>query len=67
VPGAPKYSDVIVRNLHPHPHPGRKPDPYDTLRMIREFHVTRLEWIYSLDAGFARELKAMGPTVRRRD
>jgi hypothetical protein len=63
VPGAPKYSDVIVRNLHPHPAPGRVPDPYDSLRMIAEFHITRLEWTYQLDAAFVRQLKALGLTV----
>ena len=35
--GAPKYSDVTVRNLRPHPIPGKRPDPYDTLEMIPRF------------------------------
>jgi hypothetical protein len=63
VPGAPNYGDVIVRNLRPHPAPGRVPDPYESLRMIQAFHVTRLEWTYQLDAAFVQKLKAMGLTV----
>lgn len=63
VPGAPKYSDVTVRSLRPHPVPGKPSDPHDTLRMIEEFHVTRLEWTYHLDAAFVRKLKVMGLTA----
>lgn len=63
VPGAPARSDVIVRNLRPHPIAGRAEDPHDTLRMIAEFHVTRLEWTYGLDRTFVQKLKAIGVTV----
>jgi len=64
VPGAPQYSAVTVRNLRPHPClSAKEPDPYDTLRMIQEFHVTRLEWTYQLDPPFVAQLKTLGLTV----
>jgi len=42
--GAPKASDVIMRTLRFHP--AGKKDAHDTLRAVRQFHVTRLEWAY---------------------
>ncbi len=42
--GAPKYSDVLMRSLHIHP--SGPDDPYDTVKMVKAFHVTRLEWTY---------------------
>jgi hypothetical protein len=61
VPGAPRYSDVIVRNLSPHPN--RTNDSRDSLRMFQEFHVTRLEWTYKLDRAFVQQAKALGLSV----
>lgn len=63
VPGAPKYGDVTVRNLRPHPHRGKRADPYDTFQMARDFHITRLEWTYGLDREFVQKARAMGLTV----
>ena len=61
-PGAPKYSDVCMRNLTVHP--SHAHDPYDTIRSIREFHVTRLEWTYGLTREFLDMAHSMGVTVQ---
>ena len=62
IAGAPKYSDVIVRNRQPHPIPG-KSDPFDTLQMLADFHVTRLDWTYNLTREFVGRVKSMGIAV----
>ena len=61
VPGAPKYSDVSMRSLRPHP--ARWNDPHDTLRAAQELHLTRLEWTYGLDRDFVTKAKALGLLV----
>jgi len=58
--GAPKASDVIMRTLHLHPR--HADDPHDTMRAVREFHVTRLAWSYVTDAAFIEKLEAAGRT-----
>jgi len=57
-PGAPKASDVITRTLCLHPR--NADDPHDTMRAVREFHVTRLKWSYVTDAAFIAKLQATG-------
>lgn len=59
-PGAPKASDVIMRTLRLHP--ANADDPHDTMRAVKQFHVTRLEWSYVTDAKFIARLKAAGRT-----
>jgi hypothetical protein len=61
VPGAPRHGDVSMRSLRPHP--SRPGDPYDTLEMARQFHLTRLEWTYEMDAAFVKKAKALGLVV----
>lgn len=61
VSGAPKYSDVSMRSLRPHPvKPG---DPHDTLDMAQQFHLTRLEWTYEMDQAFVKKAKALGLVI----
>ena len=61
-PGAPKYSDVCMRNLRVYS--AKKKDPYDTVRLIKDFHVTRLDWTYKLTAEFVEEANNLGVTVQ---
>ena len=61
VPGAPRHSDVSMRSLRPHP--AKPGDPRDTLATAQEFHLTRLEWTYEMDAAFVKKAKALGLTV----
>jgi len=56
--GAPKAGDVIMRTLRVHPRNAK--DPHDTLRALRDFHVTRLEWAYVTDSKFIGKVKAAG-------
>lgn len=64
VPGAPKASDVSMRSLEIHPQRKRSGvDPYDTLQAARDFHITRLEWVYGLTAAQVRQAKTLGLTV----
>lgn len=56
--GAPNASDVIMRNLRPHPRDAN--DPYDTMEAMEDFHVTRLEWTYIQDFSFINQVKATG-------
>jgi hypothetical protein len=61
IPGAPRYSDVTMRSLRPH---SSKPgDLYDILQAAREFHISRLEWIYLLDRDFVEMANALGVAV----
>ena len=43
-PMSPRYSDVVLRNLLFRP--VSSSDPYNTLTAIKDFHATRLEWVY---------------------
>ena len=61
-PGAPKYSDVCMRNLRVYS--ADKDDPYDTIRSIHEFHVTRMDWTYQLTPEFVKQARDMGVTVQ---
>ena len=59
--GAPKYSDVCFSSRWPHPrHPGSR---YDTFESARAFYATRLDWVYSTDAGFIKKAKSQGYAV----
>ena len=60
-PGALRASEVCIRSLVPRQ--AGATNPYDTLRAVREFHATRLEWTYSLTAEFVAKAKAMGVSV----
>ena len=57
-PGAPKASDVIMRSLSIHP--TSNSDPHDTMRALRDFHVTRLAWAYIEDPQFIAKVKRAG-------
>jgi len=46
-PGAPRASDVCMRSLGVHPHNAK--DPRDTLKAVRDFHVSHIVWIYTTD------------------
>ena len=61
-PGAPKYSDVCMRNLRVYS--AEKGNPYDTIRLIKGFHVTRLDWTYGLSPEFVKTAHDMGVTVQ---
>lgn len=64
VAGAPKASDVSMRSLEIHPQKKRAGvDPWDTFQAVRDFHATRLEWVFSLTAEQVRRAKALGLTV----
>lgn len=43
-PMVPKYSDVVLRNLTFRPI--NEKDPYNTIDQIKQFHATRIEWVY---------------------
>ena len=58
--GAPNASDVIMRNLRPHPRDAN--DPYNTMEAMDDFHVTRLEWTYIQDYSFINRVKDSGRT-----
>lgn len=60
-PGIIQKSEVVMRGLCPRPI--NVEDPHNTLDAIREFHVTRLEWIYSLTPEFVRQVKSLGTSV----
>ncbi|MBI4977684.1 MAG: chitobiase/beta-hexosaminidase C-terminal domain-containing protein [Spirochaetes bacterium] len=57
-PGAPKASDVVMRNLMPHPR--NSADPYDSIAAIKGFHITRLEWTYTENKSFIDKVHALG-------
>lgn len=57
-PGKIAASEVPIRGLVPRPRDTN--DPHDTLKAIRGFHATRLEWTYGLTPGFIREVNGMG-------
>jgi len=59
--GAPKASDVMMRSLRVHP--ANAKDPHDTLAAARNFHVTRLDWIPSLNAEFVEKANSQGMAV----
>ena len=61
-PGAPKYSDVCMRNLRVYS--ADKKDPYDTIRLIKDFHVTRMDWTYQLTREFVKEANDLGVSVQ---
>lgn len=56
--GTPRYSDVVMRSLQLHPFNDK--DPHDTFHAIRDFHVTRLEWVYGLNKQSISEVQALG-------
>ncbi|MES2307601.1 MAG: hypothetical protein V4507_01970 [Verrucomicrobiota bacterium] len=56
----PPLSSVIIRGVAPR-YEGK--DPHPTLKALRDFHVTRLQWIYSLTPDFIKQVKEMGITV----
>ncbi|MBU0611432.1 MAG: chitobiase/beta-hexosaminidase C-terminal domain-containing protein [Armatimonadetes bacterium] len=60
-PGMLRASEVSMRSLVPRT--ANAKSPYDTLQALRDFHVTRLEWTYSLNADFVAKAKALGCTV----
>ncbi|NCP31102.1 MAG: hypothetical protein GW867_13870 [Armatimonadetes bacterium] len=60
-PGALRASEVCMRSLVPRS--ARPGSPHDTLQAIRDFHVTRLEWTYSLTPAFIAAVKELGVTV----
>lgn len=60
-PGKIAASEVIIRGLHPRSH--STGDPHDTLEAIKNFHATRLEWIYRLTPEFIQQVKALGASV----
>lgn len=60
-PGKLRASEVCMRSLSPRPL--NASDPHDTLKAIRDFHVTRLEWTYGLTPAFIAKAKALGCTV----
>lgn len=60
-PGMLRASEVCMRSLRPRP--VSSADPHDTLRAIRDFHVTRLEWTYGLTRAFVAKVEALGCTA----
>jgi hypothetical protein len=60
-PGMLRASEVCMRSLAPRTASAQS--PYDTLQALRDFHVTRLEWTYSLNADFVAKVRALGCTV----
>ena len=56
--GVPKYSDVCMSSRWKRPK--TESDPHDTLADAAAFHATRLEWCYSFDAQWIKQVKAMG-------
>ena len=56
--GAPRASDVLMRSLRLRPRNAK--DPHDTMRALRDFHVSRLEWAYITDKEFIAKVKASG-------
>ena len=60
-PGLPKANDVMMRSLVVHPRNVK--DPHDTLAAARAFHVTRLDWIPSLDPQFVQKARQEGMIV----
>ena len=64
VRGAPKASDVSMRGLTIRsPKKGRGSEAHDTFQMVRDLHVTRLEWVYELTPEQVRQAKSLGLTV----
>ncbi len=63
--GAPKASDVCFSTRWPRP--SSKSDPHDSLKSARQFHATRLDWLYihgkSSNKEFVAEAKAKGYPV----
>jgi hypothetical protein len=60
--GAPKASDVCFRSLTRRT---PKPDsPYDTIKAMKAFHATRLEWTYGINADYVRDVHALGCTIQ---
>ncbi len=68
----PKYSDVIMRSLYPHPakltapsercpNPDDAQDPWDTIQAVKDFHVSRLEWVYDARKEYVDKAKAEIP------
>ncbi|MCH5375257.1 MAG: hypothetical protein JJ992_14900, partial [Planctomycetes bacterium] len=60
-PGMLRASEVCIRSLRPRPI--NAADPHNTLRAIRDFHATRLEWTYGLTAEFIAKVEALGCTA----
>jgi len=60
-PGAPRASDVCMRSLGVHPHNAK--DPRDTLKAVRDFHVSHIVWIYTTDQAFIARCNAQGIRV----
>ena len=60
-PGMLRASEVCMRSLVPRT--ASQKSPYDTLQALRDFHVTRLEWTYSLTPQFIAQAQALGCTV----
>ncbi|MHB8901048.1 MAG: chitobiase/beta-hexosaminidase C-terminal domain-containing protein, partial [Thermoguttaceae bacterium] len=63
--GAPRASDVCFSTRWPHP--TSKSDPHDSFKSARQFHATRLDWLYLRDTlpdkQFVSEAKAKGYPV----
>gem|GEM_PF-1634042 len=60
-PGKMAASEVIIRGLSPRPRDAD--DPHNTLKAIKGFHATRLEWIYELTPEFIQQVQSLGTSV----
>jgi hypothetical protein len=54
--GAPKASDVCFSSRWPRP--VNRSDTYDSLKAAREFHATRMDWLYLSFSGTPESSKA---------
>ena len=54
----PRYSDVCFSSRWKHPKNDN--DTHNTFRDAKDFHATRLEWVYSFDPEWIKECKKQG-------
>jgi hypothetical protein len=60
-PGELRASEVPIRGLRPRT--AGPDEAHDTLTAVRDFHATRLEWIYELTPDFVKKVRGMGVSV----
>ncbi len=60
--GAPQYSDVCLSSRWERPRD--ESDTLDTFRALKQFHATRLSWIYTTNAEFLKKVSDLGYKVQ---